>query len=71
MHDDNHFFMRAPWEYDPDAAPSERADADLGFDTRALHAGFDPRRDLESFRSFVPPIVQSMTYPYESFDRIP
>jgi cystathionine beta-lyase/cystathionine gamma-synthase len=71
MHDDNHFFMRDPWEYDPDAAQPDRADANLGFDTRALHAGFDPRRDMESVRSFVPPIVQSMTYPYESFDRIP
>ncbi len=65
------FFMRDPWEYDPDAASIARPDAHLGFDTRALHAGFHPLKDVERFRSFVPPIVQSMTYPYERFDRIP
>ena len=42
-----------------------------GFDTRALHAGFHPLKDMEQFRSFVPPIVQSMTYPYETFDKFP
>jgi cystathionine beta-lyase/cystathionine gamma-synthase len=43
----------------------------LGFDTRALHAGFDPLESVEAFRSFVPRITQSMTYPYERFERIP
>ncbi|MBN1992051.1 MAG: PLP-dependent transferase [Anaerolineae bacterium] len=71
MQNNHHFFIRAPWEYDPNVVPPGRADAHLGFDTRALHAGFDPRREMESFRSFVPPIVQSMTYPYQSFDQIP
>jgi len=71
MHDDKPFFMRDPWEFDPDAPPTPRPDAHLGFDTRALHAGFHPLKDLERFRSFVPPIVQSMTYPYERFDKIP
>jgi cystathionine beta-lyase/cystathionine gamma-synthase len=43
----------------------------MGFETRALHAGFHPLKDVEQFRSFVPPIVQSMTYPYETFERFP
>jgi cystathionine beta-lyase/cystathionine gamma-synthase len=71
MHEDKPFFMRDPWVYDPGAEPQSRPDAHLGFDTRALHAGFHPLKDLERFRSFVPPIVQSMTFPYERFDKIP
>lgn len=71
MHDSELFFMRKPWVYEPGARPAEREDAALGFDTRALHAGFHPLDDLERFRSFVPPITPSMTYPYHSFDRIP
>jgi cystathionine beta-lyase/cystathionine gamma-synthase len=71
MSDEKPFFMRDPWKYDPKLAPMARPDARLGFNTRALHAGFHPLQDLEQFRSFVPPIVQSMTYPYERFDRIP
>ncbi|MBN1178181.1 MAG: aminotransferase class I/II-fold pyridoxal phosphate-dependent enzyme, partial [Anaerolineae bacterium] len=65
------FFMPDPWVYDPDAEPASAADAHLGFDTRALHTGFHPLRDVEKFRAFVPPITQSMTYPYERFDTIP
>ena len=65
------FFVREPWRYDPQANPHIRPDARLGFDTRALHAGFHPLQELEQFRSFVPPIVQSMTYPYERFEKIP
>ena len=64
MHDSELFFMRKPWVYEPGARPAEREDAALGFDTRALHAGFHPLDDLERFRSFVPPITPSMTYPY-------
>jgi methionine-gamma-lyase len=71
MHEDKPFFMREQWTYDPEAKPQARSDAHLGFDTRALHAGFHPLRDVEKFRSFVPPIVQSMTYPYERFDKFP
>ncbi len=71
MAEDELFFMREPWAYRPEERPAERADAGLGFDTRALHAGFDPLEDVGAFRSFVPPIVQSMTYPYERFDDIP
>jgi cystathionine beta-lyase/cystathionine gamma-synthase len=71
MHDEQPFFMRDPWHYDPQAEPPIRSDAHLGFDTRALHAGFHPLGDAERFRAFVPPIVQSMTYPYERFDQIP
>lgn len=71
MHDDQPFFMRDPWHYDPGSPPEPGPDAHLGFDTRALHAGFRPLRDVEKFRSFVPPITQSMTYPYEQFDTHP
>lgn len=71
MHDDKQFFMREPWVYNPDQAPPQREDTRMGFNTRALHAGFHPMKNLEEFRSFVPPITQSMTFPYESFDKIP
>jgi len=71
MHEEKPFFMRDPWVYDPQHRPTPRPDAHLGFDTRALHAGFHPLKDVERFRAFVPPIVQSMTYPYERFDRFP
>ena len=66
MHDEKPFFMRDSWHYNPDDKPGPGPDANLGFDTRALHAGFRPLRDVEMFRSFVTPIVQSMTYPYET-----
>ncbi len=68
---EKHFFMRDPWEYDPEQASEPGPDAGLGFDTRALHSGFHPRASVPEFRSFVPPIVQSMTYPYEKFEQIP
>jgi cystathionine beta-lyase/cystathionine gamma-synthase len=71
MHDDELFFMREPWAYDPDAESEPRPDAGQGFDTRALHAGFDPLASVEDFRSFVPPITPSMTFPYERFEQIP
>jgi methionine-gamma-lyase len=71
MQDDKPFFMRDPWQFDPKARPEPRSDRHLGFSTRALHAGFHPLGDVAQFRSFVPPIVQSMTYPYEQFDRFP
>lgn len=71
MDNEDRFFMRAPWKYEPDAEGGPRPGADLGFDTRALHAGFDPLESVEDFRSFVPPIVQSVTYPYERFEQIP
>jgi len=65
------FFMRDPWKYDPEVQKSSDQDHRLGFDTRALHAGFHPLKNVEQFRAFVPPIVQSMTYPYEQFDEFP
>jgi len=71
MHNEKPFFMRDHWEYDTDSKPQPREDAHLGFDTRALHAGFHPLKDVEMFRAFVPPIVQSMTYPYARFDQFP
>jgi cystathionine beta-lyase/cystathionine gamma-synthase len=71
MHDEERFFMREPWVYDPEADTALLEDAHLGFDTRVLHAGFDPLGDLEPYRAFVPPITPSMTYPYARFDKIP
>jgi O-acetylhomoserine (thiol)-lyase len=71
MDDEKHFFIRNAWKFDPDFERPEQPGDGLGFDTRALHAGFRPTGDLERFRSFVPPIVPSMTYPYEFFDKIP
>jgi cystathionine beta-lyase/cystathionine gamma-synthase len=71
MSNEKPFFMRDPWVYDPQADRPERDDDHLGFDTRALHSGFHPLQDPKTFRSFVPPITQSMTYPYETFDKIP
>jgi cystathionine beta-lyase/cystathionine gamma-synthase len=71
MHNEKPFFLRDPWVYDPQEKPKSRPDAGLGFETRALHAGFHPLKQVEQFRAFVPPIVQSMTYPYESFEKFP
>ena len=71
MHDKDQFFMRDPWVFDPGAEKPKPLDAQRGFDTRCLHSGFDPAETREPFRSFVPPIIQSMTYPYETFNEIP
>jgi cystathionine beta-lyase/cystathionine gamma-synthase len=71
MNDENLFFMREPWIYDPKRERFQPEHADQGFDTRALHAGFHPLMDMEDYRAFVPPIVPSMTYPYQQFDKIP
>jgi len=71
MHDKELFFMRDHWEYDPTYKKLQDKNEHLGFDTRSLHAGFHPLNDLTPFRSFVPPIVQSMTYPYTAFEKIP
>jgi cystathionine beta-lyase/cystathionine gamma-synthase len=71
MSDDKHFFLRDPWVYDQTAVHPVRDDAAGGFETRCLHAGFDPMRNQNDFRSFVPPLVQSITFPYETFDKIP
>lgn len=70
-HDEQPFFMRDPWVYDPQRPAAARPDAGQGFATRALHAGFQPLQDMARFRAFVPPITPSMTYPYESFAKIP
>lgn len=65
------FFMRDPWKYSPQEQQPKPRDQHLGFDTRALHAGFHPLKNVDQFRAFVPPIVQSMTYPYEHFEKFP
>jgi cystathionine beta-lyase/cystathionine gamma-synthase len=71
MHDEDLFFMRDPWTYDPEYKPPPLEGTKLGFETRALHAGFQPLMDMEDYRAFVPPIVPSMTFPYKRFDQIP
>ena len=71
MSDDKHFFLREPWIYDKKVVRPIRGDAADGFDTRSLHAGFNPMQNQNDFRSFVPPLVQSITFPYETFDKIP
>jgi len=60
-----------PWKFIQDGASTRRDDEALAFETRLLHAGYDPLADAPSFRSFVPPLVQSVTYPYERFEVIP
>ncbi len=59
------------WRFDRDSVPCPRDDAEQGFNTRAVHAGFDPLRDAHKFRAFVTPLVQSVTYPYERFETVP
>jgi cystathionine beta-lyase/cystathionine gamma-synthase len=71
MNHDDLFFMRKPWVYDPDYQGAPPPGVEYGFSTRTLHAGFHPLKRIEDFRSFVPPITQSMTYPYQRFEEIP
>lgn len=71
MQHDEMFFMRQPWAYDPDCQRPPRTDDDMGFATQALHAGFRPITGMGRFNSFSLPIVPSMTFPYEQFDKIP
>ena len=65
------FFMREPWQYDPAFRRPARPDDGLGFDTQALHAGFRPLVGAGAFNTFTAPIMPSMTFPYERFDKIP
>lgn len=60
-----------PWKYDHNYKARQRLDSGLDLETRALHAGYDPLADAANFRSFVPPLVQSVTFPYECFEKIP
>jgi len=71
MNQEHPFFIRDPWVYNPSKRTHLKPTTNLGFDTLALHAGFHPLKNVEQFRSFVPPIIQSMTYPYEQFDQFP
>lgn len=65
------FFMRDPWRFDPASKPPTWEGDQLGFETKALHAGFHPLEDADRFRTFAVPIVPSITFPYERFDKIP
>jgi cystathionine beta-lyase/cystathionine gamma-synthase len=71
MQNDKLFFLREPWKYNPKFKRPARPSDQQGFDTRSLHAGFRPLENLERFTTFAPPIIPSMTYPYERFDKIP
>lgn len=71
MHDEKKFFIREPWKFDPNFQRPASPNDMLGFETKSLHAGFRPDENLERFRSFVAPLVPSMTFPYQSFDKIP
>ena len=71
MADEKHFFMRDHWVFDPGAARPRREDTATGMETRSLHAGFHPYHNQGEFRSFTPPLVNSVTYPYETFEKIP
>ncbi len=71
MRDEKLFFMRDSWIFDSQKSKTSRSGSGPGFDTRALHAGFHPLGGMEEFRSFVPPITPSMTFPYETFNKIP
>lgn len=71
MSDEQPFFLRRAWSYDPTYRRPPRPDDGLGFATRALHAGFRPLTNMGRFNSFTLPIVPSMTFPYERFDKIP
>jgi len=71
MTEDKHFFLRDHWVYDPKTPTPVNRDAGLSIETNALHAGFHPYRNQADFRSFTPPLVQSVTFPYETFDQIP
>ena len=65
------FFMRDPWKYDRNFKRPARKSDDWGLETRSLHAGFRPLENTQRFNTFAPPIIPSMTYPYERFDKIP
>lgn len=71
MSDKKHFFLRDHWEYDPTSPRFVRDDQEKGMGTRSLHAGFHPYKNQDDFKSFTPPLIQSVTYPYENFDKIP
>lgn len=71
MSQPDRFFIRDPWVYDPEKKQDTRGERTSGFNTRALHAGFHPLKNRDDFTSFVPPLVHSITYPYERFDQIP
>lgn len=71
MSDEQPFFMRSAWSFDPAYRRPPRPEDELGFATRALHAGFRPLTGMGRFNSFTLPIVPSMTFPYERFDKIP
>ncbi len=71
MNDDKHFFLRDAWKYNPDAPRKVRADNATGFETKTLHTGFHPLNSKADFSSFTPPMVQSVTFPYDTFEQVP
>jgi len=71
MTTENLFFMRDAWKYDRNFKRPARKSDGWGFETQSLHAGFRPLENTARFNTFAPPIIPSMTYPYEQFDKIP
>ncbi|MCX6032441.1 MAG: aminotransferase class I/II-fold pyridoxal phosphate-dependent enzyme [Chloroflexi bacterium] len=71
MSNEQLFFMREPWRFDPTYRRPVQPGDDLGFDTKALHAGFRPLDGAGRFNTFTVPVMPSMTFPYERFDKIP
>ena len=65
------FFMPKAWKYDAKFKRPVRPSDEQGFNTQALHAGFRPRSGTDQFPTFTVPLIPSMTFPYERFDKIP
>jgi O-succinylhomoserine sulfhydrylase len=68
---DKHFFLRDPWRYDGKISGKPEGQPQHGMETRALHAGFHPYRNQDDFSSFAAPLIPSVTYPYQTFEKIP
>jgi hypothetical protein len=47
MEEKKEFFLREPWKFDPNFKTPARPVDSLGFDTKALHAGFRPDENLD------------------------
>jgi cystathionine beta-lyase/cystathionine gamma-synthase len=71
MMTDKLFFMREPWKYDGQFKRPARPGDEWGLETKSLHAGFRPLEHIKRFNTFAAPLIPSMTYPYERFDKIP
>ncbi len=67
------FFLRNPWVYNPKQKATPPPDAQLGFDTLALHAGFHPLEKcgaVQSFRAAHRPVDDLSLSPASTNSRI-